>query len=479
MNTLRTALAVVALVMGAHAQAATFLVNSPMDSGTGTLRAAVAGLTAGSDHIVVFNLPANSTINLQSALPPIRGNSVFFDGFGAPGLTVNAVNATRVFAVDGASPTQSLTLRLFRIAGGRAGLGGCLYDPIQPLRVATIIIDRMVFQNCGATATTDNRGGAIFSGTALVVQDSEFLNNFASNTAGSNASFNSGGAIYAFGTLSVSGTRFVGNEARANAPATSAAGAAIQSNSTATIARSHFSGNRVVGGAGVAYGTVLCSGLSSCTVMGSSFHGNENIALATFAGNVTITNTSFADNVGGSSLYVFPRTGQTRLNNLSFLRRVAATNNVPSHLIMQFVSGETPDIAMYNSLFGPTGGTAPACGFSQGIAATGGGYNLAVDTSCNLFAGSTSMVVPGDMGLLDPIVTAGSTPAEILPLTADSPAIDIGSPGFPNIDAHACQPGDGRGVLRPEDGNGDGTAVCDVGAFEAPNPRIFANSFED
>ena len=277
----------------------------------------------------------------------------------------------------------------------------------------------------------------------------------------------------------MSGSRFIGNEARANAPATSATGAAIRSLSTATISRSHFSGNRVIGGQGVAYGSVLCSGASACNVDGSSFRGNENIALATGAPNVRITNSSFIDNTGGSSLYVFPRTGQTQLNNLSFLRRIATTDNAPSHLTMQFVPGETPQISMYNSLFGPTGGSAPACSFSQNIAASGAGYNVAVDTSCNLFAGGTSMVIPGDMGMLDPIITPGSTPAEVVPLTSTSPAIDLGSPGFANIDVHACQPGDGRGLLRPEDGNADGTAVCDVGAYEVQDPRIFSGGFEN
>jgi hypothetical protein len=479
MNSIRIWTAALLLAASGAVRAATFLVNSPMDAGTGSLRTALAGLTAGSDHIVVFNLPANSTINLQSALPPLRGNSVFLDGFGAPGLTVNSVNGTRVFSIDSASPTQSVTLRLFRVTGGRADLGGCFYDPIQPVRSATIILDRMIFQGCQATAASDNRGGAVFAGTGLIVQDSEFLNNAAVNTAGSNASFNSGGAIYAFGTLSVSGSRFVGNEARANAPAVSASGAAIQSSNTATIARSHFSGNRVIGGQGVAYGTVLCSGSSSCTVANSSFQGNENIALATFAGNVSIDNTSFADNTAGSSLFVFPRTGQTRLRNLSFLRRIATTNNIASHLTMQFVSGESPDIAIYNTLFGPTGGSAPACGFSQGIAASGGGYNLSVDTSCNLFAGTTSLVIPGGLGMLDPVVLPGSTPAQVIALDGASPALDVGSPGIPNIHVDACRPGDARGALRPEDGDGDGTPVCDIGAYEAANPRIFSNSFEN
>jgi len=44
-------------------------------------------------------------------------------------------------------------------------------------------------------------------------------------------------------------------------------------------------------------------------------------------------------------------------------------------------------------------------------------------------------------------------------LLSESPAIDAGSPS-------TCPTMDQRGKLRPIDGNGDGTAVCDIGAFE-------------
>jgi hypothetical protein len=44
-------------------------------------------------------------------------------------------------------------------------------------------------------------------------------------------------------------------------------------------------------------------------------------------------------------------------------------------------------------------------------------------------------------------------------LNGDSPAIDAG-------DNSACSAVDQRGVLRPVDGDADGDAVCDIGAFE-------------
>ncbi len=40
------------------------------------------------------------------------------------------------------------------------------------------------------------------------------------------------------------------------------------------------------------------------------------------------------------------------------------------------------------------------------------------------------------------------------------------------------QRGDAKGTRRPQDDNGDGQAVCDIGAYELLPARIFANGFE-
>ncbi|MFB9068538.1 choice-of-anchor Q domain-containing protein [Pseudofulvimonas gallinarii] len=44
-------------------------------------------------------------------------------------------------------------------------------------------------------------------------------------------------------------------------------------------------------------------------------------------------------------------------------------------------------------------------------------------------------------------------------------------------EAH-CATADQRGVARPQDGDGDGTRACDVGAFEVEVDTIFASGFE-
>ncbi len=83
------------------------------------------------------------------------------------------------------------------------------------------------------------------------------------------------------------------------------------------------------------------------------------------------------------------------------------------------------------------------------------GYNLDSDTTCFLTQPSD---LPGRDPLLAPLQNNGGT-TPTLGLLNGSPAIDSGSPAD-------CPPVDERYYLRPTDGNGDGIAACDIGAYE-------------
>ncbi|MCI0395545.1 MAG: hypothetical protein L0322_11470, partial [Chloroflexi bacterium] len=83
------------------------------------------------------------------------------------------------------------------------------------------------------------------------------------------------------------------------------------------------------------------------------------------------------------------------------------------------------------------------------------GYNIASDGTCNLTGPGDQ---PNTAPLLGALANNGGPTWTHLPAEG-SPAIDLGHPT-------GCPATDQRGVLRPQDGDGDGTAVCDVGAVE-------------
>lgn len=90
-----------------------------------------------------------------------------------------------------------------------------------------------------------------------------------------------------------------------------------------------------------------------------------------------------------------------------------------------------------------------------GGAITSAGHNLEDADTCDFDAA-------GDQANTDPMLepladNGGSTPTHAL--LSGSPAIDAG-------DDAACPATDQRGVSRPADGDLDGTAICDIGAFE-------------
>ena len=169
-------------------------------------------------------------------------------------------------------------------------------------------------------------------------------------------------------------------------------------------------------------------------------------------GTANITNTTISGNkaaLSGGGLFAWKATMNVRNSTI-------ASNEAggPGGGIMTAEPGSA--VVLKNTIvagnplvncadFGQLGGVI----FSQG-------NNLSSDNSCG-FTQSTDK--QNTNPLLGPLQNNGG-PTDTRAILAASPAIDAGGAG-------ACPSRDQRGVAR-KDGDGDGTVICDIGAFEAP-----------
>ncbi|SDD75101.1 choice-of-anchor Q domain-containing protein [Aquimonas voraii] len=471
-------LAVLLLALASLPAAAdTFSVSNIGDDGAGSLRAAIvaanAAGSAGAPHRIEFTaaFPLNGEIELFTALPRINVVAEI-DGNGrAPVLRpFDTTQDLRLLA-----SSRALTLRRFTLQQGRADSGGCLASDGAGAG-ANLVLDRMRFAGCLSVqgGTTSAVGGAVsWTPTASVgVFESVFEANGAANTG---TGTGSGGALSVTGPLLVQSSRFVDN--LANGRFTS--GAAIRwtglTASTLEIRDSVFIGNLALpesGGAG--FGGALAVDCPSCSVsvVRSYFGGNRaGFAGAIFvrgnngegAADTVLENTSFVDNRAlGDGGALGTQGARLSGRHLSFFGNESPT--LGAHL----TTSSTQLVEWSNSAMAPKrAGSGNACAISSAAASTLGTLLAAGDNSCSI--GLTGASAGVDFQVV------GVDEAAVMPVLAFDPS----SPAVDGANAARCLPTDARGVTRPQDGNGDGNAACDVGAFELQAIELFADGFED
>ena len=212
-----------------------------------------------------------------------------------------------------------------------------------------------------------------------------------------------GGGISNGGSLSVSNSIFSGNSA--------SSGGGISNVGSLSVSNSTFSDNSATnslsGGGGGIYNRGTLS-VSNSTFSGNSANGNGGGIYNRF-GTMTINNSTFSGN---------SYDGISNRGSLDFSNTIIANSSYS-------------DCSNYGVI-------------GRNI------NNLVEDGSC-------SPDFSGDP-LLGPLQNNGG-PTETHILLFGSPAIDNG-------DDATCEAFDQRGVMRPLDGDGDGTAVCDIGAVE-------------
>lgn len=409
----------------------------------------LANLTIAKNTAIALNVHSGATANIAG---------VSFDG--------------NVAGVPGAAIANAGTLRIAgsNFVGNHSDMDGGAIASNGDLTIAGSNFN-------GNTAT--HRGGAIFvNGGHVEIADSIFSGNIA--TAGSGEG---GGALFitsaqSSDTFAVIRSVFSGNLS------TKGGGGAIFHNSDVplTVRDSSFQGNLAgtpvsdarPGGAILSWGTLTVSG-SAFLNNGASNNGGaiaNGDAGATDQGSppsrhgvLTLSNTSFTANAavekGGAIANLYLSDGPTlTAKNVTFSANVAVTGGA-------LYNGEPQyDVATFtNSIFDGSDSTGGNCADPSGSVATivSGGHNLDSGSSCSL--GQSGDISNQSANLDFPSFNGGPLATLLTQkLKPGSPAIDAG-------DAQVCAATpvsnkDQRGKVRPQDGNGDGNAQCDIGSFE-------------
>jgi predicted outer membrane repeat protein len=302
-----------------------------------------------------------------------------------------------------------------------ANYGGAIYNHGRlTLRNVSLVNNR-----------AQTKGGAIYNRGNLVTEGSTIRNSNSSalyNEEGANATINatifsnnenldlggSGGAIWNFGTLDVNQSEFFDNR-------TSGHGGAISSSSTMSISRSTIANNAASDGGGI-HALVLAGATGArVAIIGSTLSSNTATSIgaaiiATGAVTVDLRDVTIAANTATS-----PGGGAINISG-------GARWTIGNTLFVENPGGN--------------------CGIAEPV--TTSSNNLSSDASCGAAA-------PIAAGLTVEALAANGGPTQTHALPAGSPAIDAGT---------RCEATDQRGEPRPRDGNGDGVAACDVGAFE-------------
>jgi RHS repeat-associated protein/CSLREA domain-containing protein len=368
------------------------------------------------------------------------------------GDTAGDIDLTSSMTFVGAGISQTV------ISGGSS-----FANRIFEVFTATVQIDALTIQNGNVSA----QGGGLYIGAGGVVT----LTNSAvySNTAiGS-----SGGGLYNKGALALVNSTVISN--------TGSYGGGLYNNGGAvTLTQSTVSDNRGTGGG-------LYNSDGTLTLVQSAVLNNATTAtnssgggLYNYGGAVTLTNTTVSGNRatkngGGIVSFNSALTATVTLNNVTLTNNTADSEGDGTGDgggILRSSSIATVRNTLIAGNFDNSPSTKyPDCSGTY----TSQGYNLIGNNAgCSGFTNGVNGDQVGTSGSpIGPKLSAlqdNGGPTWTHALLFSSPAIDTGNPATPGSGGNACETSDQRNFARPADGNGDGSARCDIGAYEASLP---------
>lgn len=347
--------------------------------------------------------------------------------------------------------------------GGKEQLGAGVYLHVY----ATLTLREVWLQQNHATL----HGGGVYSSGKLRVEEGVLQNNVADAL---------GGGIYQdaddFIPAYFSGS-LIGNHANM--------GGGIHARTPLVLENCNFASNNTVSGG---YGGGLYAFTTSITLQNCAFtdnHATVGGAIAlTSAGTLKAAYTVFANNTAeyegdnnGDGGAIFLADSLADLQNMTFTGNSAERFGGGIYISWSTVS--LLNVTVTNNRAGLQG---------ENLGTGGGLYhynnNSAITLANTLLAGNYADTAPDcagtltslDYNLIGDLTACAFTPAvhdltnlaphlaafngQVVPLAPNSPALDAANPA-------TCPADDQLHTLRPIDGDNDGVAVCDIGAYES------------
>ncbi|MBK8617577.1 MAG: S-layer homology domain-containing protein [Anaerolineales bacterium] len=250
-----------------------------------------------------------------------------------------------------------------------------------------------------------------------------------------------------------------------------------------TIQNSVISGNQVINGGGGGLSTSGDLSIEDTTISGNSslydgggisyYSDNKSFTLnrVTISGNSSINNAGglYLLNTGTGSITNSTVSGNSSTNGVGGVFANASTSVLFNHVTIagntstNYVGGLTTsgvNVSMKNSIIADNTGGGAFASFPDCLATIQSqDYNLIekVDSNCGL-TGITTHNITGQDPKLDTLKNNGGSTLT-MGLLSGSPAIDPAG-------NTSCITEDQRGYSRPQDGDNNSTATCDIGALE-------------
>lgn len=451
------------------------VVASSADQGGGIYN---AGVTT-----IVDSTVANNRAGLHAESRKVYGGGIFNTGtLLLVGSSVSDNVSSSGFGGynygGGIYNTGTLSLIDATIAGNEVMYGYAAFDGGGVYNSGTMSV-----RNSRLSENSANWGGAVYSSGTLTVRESRFVNNQAEK---------GGGAFHNTGNAKLTGSSFLGNAA--------SFGAGLSNSGTLHVVASTISGNfqtmRYVQGGGGIHNTGTLSVANSTLSTNTAVNGGGLIN----HGVATVVNTALIGNSAdfGGGIYNQQGSNLTAVNltvtaNAATARTRAgggvfvwdtSTARFDNSIVALNLSPDHPDVS------GPLHADS--------------GFNLIGDgTGVSGIAGGSNGNIVGDAANpVDPLFVRppdhggdgwGDDPATVdideslnddwgdLRLRVGSPAIDAGNNAFLPADQYDLDgdsdltepvPFDLGGNVRLGDGNGDGIATVDIGAYEFARPVL-------